>query len=272
MGELIYERMGSLRSLQPVRPHQMYTKMCFPKAVTPPRLANGTIPIRRSMGDGCKRKRADMGGNLRSKRLKRDRRKSVQFSPCVNVRCFHDPSYNDPLQKALVAPHLWADADEVNRNKRRVKELSLHHRRFAFSSKKDLVKYYNSPKRALVAAVAESIRYEHCGESLRGMENVTSAVVGRKRKLVKERAIAAVMTRQRDQLIRQALSSRSAEEALTVALEMDAGKLARAYGRQTRKSLVYARLVAKEDAKVSAKILRRSPSLRPAFLRSKLPP
>ncbi|KAL7534759.1 hypothetical protein ACHAWF_004940 [Thalassiosira exigua] len=241
--------------------------MCFPIAATnhrlPTAMAMAPLPFQRRAGAKCKR--ADMesigcNGGLRPKRLKitkRAAKKTVKFSPHVNLRCFYDPCRDDPLHKALVAPHLWADADELNRTKRRAKELSLRHRRCAAassSSKEDLVPG-GCPKRALAVAVAEATRYEHRGESLRGMENVTSAVVGRKRKLVKERATAAVMMEQQDQLIERTLSSSSAEEARNSALVMDAGKLARAYGGQTRKSLAYARLVAREDAKVSAEIL-----------------
>jgi len=150
--------------------------------------------------------------------------------------------------------------DEVDRNKNRAKALSRLH--YNMRSKNNI--QATGKNTTADATIGDTIRYEIKGESLRGMEYMTSITIGRKRRRVQKEATQATVVEQQEQLIQHVLdvcmtdnSSRArVEDQLKIkAMKMDHSKLAKVYGAKAQDALAYAQRVAQEDAKVAAEIL-----------------
>jgi len=190
-----------------------------------------------------------------AKKLKRSR-KSIQFSPRVSQRCFIQ--YGPQEQQGSTAFSSWMKKDEVDKNKTHAKTLSkLHHHMRSKNNTQATDTYAD-------ATIGDAIRYEIKGESLRGMEYMTSITIGRKRRRVQKEATQATVVEQQEQLIQHVLdvcmtdnSSRArVEDQLKIkAMKMDHSKLAKVYGAKAQDALAYAQRVAQEDAKVAAEIL-----------------
>lgn len=168
---------------------------------------------------------------------------------------------------------LWIKNEEVNETKRHAKILSKQWR-----SSKNNTRAATTAVCPAGAAIDDDIIYDavRCteqGQSLRGLEHVTHQSIGRKRRLVKQTAIRAAVTEQRNQLVGHVLDtyyrakddeavngvryeSRAAEDRSSGdVIKMDGKKIAEAYGAEASEALDYARRVAREDAAVAAEIL-----------------
>ena len=211
------------------------------------------------------------GGSPRPGAAKRARRrpepknkKSVAFSASVGMRCFF---HNAPqVDNDRDGDPSWLKKDEVDRMKARAKALSKLHtraraRRLAAGSAGG-----HTP--TLPSSVGDVTRYKIGGESLRGMEHLTDAETGRRRRRVQDEAMRAVEDGQRGRKLAlrvleisssslggSSYSSFSIHQAMKEAAKVDAARLARAYGSKAREALAYARAVAEEDARVASRIL-----------------
>lgn len=121
-----------------------------------------------------------------------------------------------------------------------------------------------APPSAAGDAVVHAVRFEMRGDSLRGLEHITDANIGRKRRRVQGEAIRAAVVEQQEQLVQHVLhvahsagedGAEAEDRARAGATRMDAARLAAAYGPRTRGALNYARRVAQEDAQIAAEIL-----------------
>lgn len=196
---------------------------------------------------------ASAAGPPQLKKLKcRHRKKSVQFSSNVSMRCLvHNGDEGAPSSSS------WICMDQVEKAKSDVRSLS----RKLLQARATKEKEPDDP------STARAVRCEVGGESLRGVEHLTDSAAGRRRRLVREGAIRAVAVEQQKQLVQRVLecayalpassspSSGVNQEVIERAVEMDAAKLARAYGSKTGEALAYALKVAEEDAEVAASIL-----------------
>ena len=109
-------------------------------------------------------------------------------------------------------------------------------------------------------------RYEIQGESLRGLEHITSN--GRDRHTLTRSAINAAIREQNTQFLEyihdnNVMSSSSltyvdgdgVDQIKRHAMKIDTYRLSKVYGKKTKQSLSYAQRVAREDAKIAASIL-----------------
>lgn len=102
---------------------------------------------------------------------------------------------------------LWIKNEEVNETKRHAKILSKQWR-----SSKNNTRAATTAVCPAGAAIDDDIIYDavRCteqGQSLRGLEHVTHQSIGRKRRLVKQTAIRAAVTEQRNQLVGHVLDT-----------------------------------------------------------------
>ena len=222
--------------------------------------------------------------------VKRCRRNSVEFASNVRLRCFFDDTNNDrrgspsaPLSQvpqdgstpsttrvvSATANPTWFDKDEVSYMRSRAKALSkLHYlircRRVSTDSIENGMTITNSTASSpqssrststgtcpATANIVNATRYEINGESLRGMEYITDATNGRKRRKVQQDALQAASSQ--GYYCSASVSSSSFVEP--VCQGNSSSNLAKVYGSKSQDAYAYAILIAKEDATIAAEIL-----------------
>ena len=202
----------------------------------------------------------------RRKKMKTDRpvprrvsiESAVQFSSTVSMRSFYYD--DDKLQLgSSSSSSSWLQKEEIDAIKSQAKTLARVHRCLRKSSL--------SKAEAEAFAKISPTQYEIQGESLRGLEHITSN--GRNRHALARSAINAVIREQNTQFLEyihdnNVMSSSSdltyvdgdgVDQIKRHAMKIDTYRLSKVYGRKTKQSLSYAQRVASEDAKIAASIL-----------------
>jgi hypothetical protein len=167
--------------------------------------------------------------------------RAVSFNSQVNLRCVFTSS-ND-------VDSSWIDADELRQMKDSSRRLAKCH-------------YINGVRSqassSAPAASSSPVRYETNGDSLRGMEHITDLSMGKLRQAAKNEAIKSVNEEQCRQLLVKALSCASTSESVALSTDgfrVDTAELSNVYSQKTKASLMYAKQLAEEDARVAAEIL-----------------
>lgn len=169
------------------------------------------------------------------KKRKQSVRKSVQFSSMIGQRIFIKQGW--PSDQDHIA--ICTNAD-VDRNKRHIKTLTrLHRQTLSTNTNEDV------SARTTGAVVANAVRCEMKGESLRGMEHITDASIGRTRRELRKRAIRVALESQ-EQMI---------QDTCDIVTKDRPSAISEAYKSEARTALKYAKFVAEEDAKIAAEII-----------------
>jgi hypothetical protein len=166
----------------------------------------------------------------------------VSFNPQVSLRCVFTSSNDDDSS--------WIDAYELRQMKDSARRLAKCH-------------YINGVRSQVSSVVpvtaSNPVRYEMNGESLRGMEHITDLSTGKLRQAAKNEAIKSVNEEQCRQLLVKALSGVSTSDAVVALsadeLRVDTARLSNVYSQKTKAAVMYAKLLAEEDARVAAEIL-----------------
>ena len=180
---------------------------------------------------------------------------AVQFSSSVSMRSF----YYDDDKLQLGSPSSsssWLQKEEIDSIKSQAKTLAKVHRCLRSSS----------PSKSAAFAKISPTRYEIQGESLRGLEHITSN--GRNRHALARSAINAAIREQNTQFLEYIhdnnvmcssdltyVEGDGVDQIKRHAMKIDTYRLSKVYGKKTRQSLAYAQRVATEDAKIAASIL-----------------
>lgn len=175
---------------------------------------------------------------------------AVQFSSSVSMRCYQLQLGNSSSSSS------WLQKEEIDAIKSQAKTLAKVHRCLRSAS---------LSKSAAFAKISPT-RYEIQGESLRGLEHITSN--GRIRHTLARSAINAAIREQNTQFLEyihdnNVMSSSSltyvdgdgVDQIKRHAMKIDTYRLSKVYGKKTKQSLSYAQRVAREDAKIAASIL-----------------
>jgi len=164
------------------------------------------------------------------------------------MRCYQ-------LQLGNSSSSSWLQKEEIDAIKSQAKTLAKVHRCLCSSTLSKSAAFKISPT-----------RYEIQGESLRGLEHITSN--GRYRHALARSAINAAIREQNAQFLEyihdnNVMSSSDltyvdgdgVDQIKRHAMKIDTYRLSKVYGRKTKQSLSYAQRVAREDAKIAASIL-----------------
>eukprot|EP00581_Thalassiosira_minuscula_P012698 CAMPEP_0183712148 /NCGR_PEP_ID=MMETSP0737-20130205/7370_1 /TAXON_ID=385413 /ORGANISM="Thalassiosira miniscula, Strain CCMP1093" /LENGTH=381 /DNA_ID=CAMNT_0025940727 /DNA_START=49 /DNA_END=1191 /DNA_ORIENTATION=- len=199
-------------------------------------------------------------------------KKSVTFSPHVNQRTIviltpqgSASSSSSDQQQAAGCSSL---AEKDFNIKLHAKALCKLHRLQSSPHQGGGANSHATPNSHATASIAETIRFEIRGESLRGMEHITNISIGRKRRRIQREAIASCINEQQEQLVEAVLDGYLSgndddnEEEDTIASNVvsrnniiDRKNLATVYGAKAREAFAYAKRIGGEDAKVAKEIL-----------------
>lgn len=181
---------------------------------------------------------------------------AVHFSSTVSMRSFYYD--DDKLQLGNSSSSSWLQKEEIDAIKSQAKTLAKVHRCLRKSSL--------SKAEAEAFAKISPTRYEIQGESLRGLEHITSN--GRNRHALARSAMNAAIREQNTQFLEyihdnNVMSSSDltyvdgdgVDQIKRHAMKIDTYRLSKVYGKKTKQSLSYAQRVAAEDAKIAASIL-----------------
>lgn len=196
----------------------------------------------------------DFAGPERKKR-KRSRR-SIQFSRTVSIHCFFQTGPQEEERQD------YYDELAIAETRRQAKAMSKSWRSKNKTATADGARSTTSFATGNVngAVIRRAVRSEVNEESLRGLEHLTDASIGRFRRRVKCEAIQAVLDEQQRHLIQHVLAASclvgedAKDRARERAMEMDHSKLAKVYAEKTREARAYARRIAAEDAAVAAEV------------------
>ena len=158
--------------------------------------------------------------NIKVKSAIKRTRRSVQFSPQVSLRVVSKNSSESSCSNYSS----WHSSDDIKMMRNRAKSLAKLHYRIQNDTKKSALAIISdgesdsscsSATQMTAQQATEPTSYEIKGESLRGMEFLTDITTGRKRQLLRKRAISTAVKEQAYQCVSSSQCAIISQDALS---------------------------------------------------------